>query len=85
MDSFADAPVSLAEHRAGKSHDAKDWTPRDVLVELLRGIDRGEIKPGALLVAYRREDLSVGYSAAYPDQMEMLGILDAARYMLVRE
>ena len=41
MENFADAPLSIAEHKAGKSHDAKDWTPRDVLVELLRGIDRG--------------------------------------------
>lgn len=50
-DNFADHPLSIAEIRADKSQNATDWTPRDVLIELLRDIDSGAIAPDALIVA----------------------------------
>lgn len=40
---FAGQPISLSERRAEKSGKAKDWSPRDALVSLLREIDAGEL------------------------------------------
>lgn len=49
-DSFADAPVSISELRSNKTDRARDWTPRDVLISLLRDIDRGEVKIDIMVV-----------------------------------
>lgn len=55
-DDFKDHPVSVAERRSDKSEDAKDWTPRDLLIHMLRGIDSGTIKAETLLVCFRWKD-----------------------------
>lgn len=52
IENFADAPISLGELRSDRSDDAADWTPRDVLVSLLRTIDKGEIDPETLIVCF---------------------------------
>jgi len=41
---FSKAPKTIGELRAHKSQNAKDWTPRDALISVLRQIDSGEIK-----------------------------------------
>jgi hypothetical protein len=40
--SFADAPKTIGEVRADKSQDPSHWTPRDVLVHILRELDSGK-------------------------------------------
>lgn len=63
MDSFANAPVSLAETRAMREDNARLWTPRDALVSLLRDIDAGKVDPYAIVIAYGcREDAAAGVS-----------------------
>jgi hypothetical protein len=52
MTDFGDHPVSLAELKAERSHDATTWTPRDVLLKMLRDIDSGKCNPDLLVVAY---------------------------------
>ena len=78
MDNFADAPVSLAEKRAEKEHDATLWGPRDALVSMLRDIDSG-MEVSALIVVYRRVDdgdRGVFYQAAgVVDKVEGMGML----------
>lgn len=49
-DDYSNMPVSLGEHRAHKEHRAELWTPRDALVNTLRRIDLGEIKPINLVI-----------------------------------
>ena len=52
MEDFSNHPASLAEVRADREVDGKLWSPRDVLIKLLRDIDSGKIKPDVLVVAY---------------------------------
>lgn len=39
--SFADAPLTIGELRAERTEDSADWTPREMLISLLRDIDSG--------------------------------------------
>jgi hypothetical protein len=52
MTDFSDHPFSLAETKAERDLDGKAWTPRDVLLKLLRDIDSGKCNPDLLVVAY---------------------------------
>ena len=56
-ESFAGAPQTVGEIRSDKSKSARDWTPRDVLVSLLREIDRGEVVPTDLVLFFREDPL----------------------------
>ncbi len=51
-ESYADHPVSIAEARAEAAADASKWTPRDVLINTLRRLDRGEIDPAELIICW---------------------------------
>lgn len=63
---YADAPRNLAERRALNSGVPADWTPRDLLVYLLRKIDSGEMEvPQHLMVLYAREDPGEGSSTGF--------------------
>lgn len=55
MDSYANHPLSVGDIRSERSNDAKDWSPRDVLIDTLRRIDRGEVAPAALVVVMKHE------------------------------
>jgi hypothetical protein len=52
MTDFSDHPVSLSEIKAERDLDGKAWTPRDVLLKLLRDIDSGKCNPDLLVVSY---------------------------------
>lgn len=52
-DSFAEHPISIAEARSSKTDLARDWSPRDVLVALLREIDKGDLDIDAVVVFMR--------------------------------
>jgi hypothetical protein len=52
-DTFADYPRSLSSIKSDKTRLAIDWTVRDVLIDTLRDLDAGRIKPEALLLVFR--------------------------------
>ncbi len=86
-DSFADAPVSIAELRADRERDGALWTPRDALVALLREIDQGKVKPPAGMVIIWCEDTGDGhtithYSVACPSALQVLGLLTRAMHKI---
>lgn len=54
-ESFKDTPTSLAEHRAFKDGDCTKWTPRDLLVHMLREMDAGRLKVGGMLVLWHED------------------------------
>lgn len=86
-DNFADAPVSLAEHRADANWSGMDWTARDMLIQLLRSIDRGEIKIGGCIVAFQQLDedgthASSHFRAAQTTLPLALGLLARASHLL---
>lgn len=76
-DDFANAPRSVTEIRAEREHDARKWTPRDVLINLLRDIDNG-MKIDACVIFYRhvRDDGAFGtfFSQSSPDRYVCLGV-----------
>lgn len=39
---FSQYPVSIAELRSDRTKHAADWSPRDLLIALLREIDQGK-------------------------------------------
>lgn len=51
-ESFANAPVTVADLKSEKTNLARDWKPRDMLIKLLRQIDRGELKPEAMIAMW---------------------------------
>lgn len=77
--SFADYPMTLGEHRT--DDNAANWTPREALISTLRALDRGEIKPDAIVVCYRtpvEDEKGVyrsGFRSAAPDVHVTLGLL----------
>jgi hypothetical protein len=78
---YADHPKSIGEIRSDKSQDCKDWTPRDVLIDLLREIDAGTRSPTALVLCWAQQcgeaeaGFSTHYSASAITGLHALGLL----------
>jgi hypothetical protein len=84
-ESFAEHPVSINEVKSERSGDSADWTPRDVLVKVLRMIDSGEISPDVLVVAYGQhvEGKRTGHFwQSTPDGMLSLGLMQSTIFKM---
>lgn len=86
-ENFVDAPLSIDELRAARTNRSVDMLPRSCLIEILRQIDRGEIEPETLVLAWSSKveegHRHSGWTAAGPDMLVQLGLLDlTARKML---
>lgn len=86
---FADHPKSVAEVRAIKAESAALWTPRDVLIHVLRMIDDETISPDHLIVCYRKPltqnpdgswVTDTFYSLSGKDPHVTLGILERVKF-----
>lgn len=90
---FGKHPVSLAEVKAEKERDGRLWTPRDVLISLLRDIDNGVISPTTMVVVHKtvkkddpRESYTIGTaSAGGANRHELVGILSEASLAIIEE
>lgn len=84
QENFADAPVSVAEKRSEKSGNAKDWTPRDALITLLRDIDSGKEEIDELIICFSRkgEGTQGGFTNATASTYVALGLLSATMFSL---
>lgn len=79
---FARYPQSITELRASETNDAREWTPRDVLIDVLRKLDAGEIHPDHLVVCWYKEalgedeeELTPGWRMAYRKQATLAGMV----------
>jgi hypothetical protein len=86
--SFRDYPLSVAEIKSDKSHNAVDWTPRDALIACLRDIDNGDLQPTALVICVQEPGSEPGakgskFFAACPDPHTTLGLLEAVKFKLL--
>lgn len=82
---FSKEPLTLSEARAHRAHDAKRWTPRDVLISALRDLDAGVIKPDALIVAYNTrvdDDDKTGYKVSSPNFLTSLGLISRVIHIM---
>ncbi len=73
-------PVNLAEERATRDGDCREWTPVDALKACLRDIENGEIVPDILYIAMAQSD--EGKDEAYYDfkvaggkKLDIIGLL----------
>jgi hypothetical protein len=84
-DNFAAHPPSLGEVKANRACDASKWTPRDMLVSLLREIDSGRLKVDAMIVCYRYEggDSECSYKQSTEDSLVTLGLLSATAAKII--
>jgi hypothetical protein len=53
---FKNYPTSISEAVALKNNDNRLWSPRDILVRMLRFIDDGDLNPDALVICYTIPD-----------------------------
>lgn len=87
-DDFSKAPVSIAEIRSDRSSSAKDWTPRDVLVSLLRDIDSGKRSPSVLCVFHTAFDEDgtpkTGFSSSSPNIHMTLGLIEMGKAHILK-
>ena len=88
-DSYAGHPKSVGELRSDKTESARDWTPRDVLIDLLRAIDEKKLDPDAVVVIVRPRApegiAQVHYRIASPDIHTTLGMLSSATFKINKE
>lgn len=76
MNDYSNHPKSISEVKGDKTGLAEDWQPRDVLINILRQIDSGEIAPTALVVSWDdKRNGKCGWSASSPDNITTLGLL----------
>jgi hypothetical protein len=73
-DTFADAPLSIGEARSARSQRSQDWTPREVLVKMLREHDSGEQVLEELVVTFRSAG-QTGFWNACSMRTTALGLL----------
>lgn len=85
-DDFADVPQSIGELRVARERNAAAWSPRDVLVSLLREIDSGQVKPTAMVVTMSVEfddgSIGHGFRNATPNNFVALGLLSRCAFRL---
>lgn len=80
-DDYSDAPLSIGELRSDRTGQSSDWTPRDVLIDMLRLIDSGELTPEVLCVAFGTEN-EVSYRISSPSALPTIGILYRVLHMV---
>ena len=79
-------PISFTAAKAAKTNNAADWTPRDVLVDVLAKLDAGAISPVGLIVTFYEEaegGLSqVKFSTSMPNIIMAAGTLERTLHAL---
>lgn len=73
---FADAVPTLGERRSSRTHNGADWSPRDLLVKMLRDHDSGALVIESMVVSYQA-DKHAGFWAACPNRIEAIGLLSS--------
>lgn len=90
MDDFKDAPKSITEIKADRDENGSTWTPRDVLIRMLRDLDSGLVKPHALAVVFSEVSdekpvtCKVRFLTSSPDYLHAVGMMEEAKrlYMM---
>lgn len=84
---MSDDVVNLAEARAVKTDDCREWTPLDLARAMLRDIESGKIKPSVMVVHYHEPQEDGGatprFCAAGVTNESHCYILNVALYQLM--
>lgn len=89
-ESFANYPASITERKSDNDPEgASVWTPRDLLIRMLRRIDSGEIEPSTLVLCWEDEKVKVGQTGGigFSQQSESvyrsIGVMEAAKLLML--
>lgn len=92
VENFADAPTSIAAHKACKADKASLWAPRDVLIDMLKAIDSGEVDPDAIVIFSRERRKEndghvngAGFLVSSPDYHTTIGVAETGLFNLKME
>jgi len=82
---FRSYPKTIGEIKTKKTNDASDWTPKDVLIHVLRNIDSGtEITKIVICYEYKDKDATCfGYLKAIKSISEACALLDIVKHKLL--
>jgi len=83
-DDFSKAPTSITEAKSARDENGGSiWTPRDVLISLLRDIDSGQENPDALVVVWRDHiKRRARWLRSSPDHDTSVGMMTDAVYSM---
>lgn len=82
--------IDLAHKRrlaeSDKAQDARLVTPKDILIDLVNQIDKGEIDPDKMVVCWcNMEKDKAGWSLANMNRLEVLGLVSEFTYYYNRD
>jgi len=83
----SDTPISLGERRALLEDDCTKWTPREMLVWMLREIDNGNFSPDGIVVCFFQKEgagTRTGMRRCKTTVMEAVAMVEIAKYDLLR-
>jgi hypothetical protein len=83
---FSNHPRSIKELRSDKTQNGADWTPRDALIDMLREIDSGNVKPTAMVIFFREENepgkTRTGFRNASADPHITMGLAMTGMFLM---
>jgi hypothetical protein len=82
-----DTPVSLGERRALAEDDCTKWTPRELLIWMLREMDSGNFSPDGIVVCFckkENEGTRTGMRRSRTTVMEAVAMVEIAKHDLLR-
>lgn len=85
MDNYKDYPISVSEQRAADEHDAALWTPRDLLLSMLRDIDNGTKAPTDIVLCYAEGENEGGYMRAGKSPNLHISHIEIAKHRIIQD
>lgn len=87
---FADVPITITAARSRRSGRGNEWTPRDALIDVLRAIDAGELKPTDLFIGMVSEGrdadhIKPEYRSACASLLNTLGVIELSRQAYLKD
>lgn len=83
MDDFSNHPPTIGEQRLKREGYSQSWKPRDVLIDMLRQIDKGEVNPTHVILIYTDdEDELVWAQAGSQPTWAQMGMLERAKQLI---
>lgn len=86
-DDFIGHPKTIGELRAEKSQNASHWTPRDMLVSMLRAIDEGKLAPNVMVICFSQaegDESETNWWASSPNPLMTHGVVAKCAYRINR-
>lgn len=83
---YSNEPISITAAKAEREHNSTLWTPRDALIDTLRRLDKGEITPTRIVIAFREGEPDAPYTSyaiSGHDPLQHVGMLERVKMMIL--